>query len=185
MMTIKNLNIKDWSGYFLEEMINILDIYPIYFGINDFKQSTDGTIIYKTSYGEKIGVPHIVFNNINCYFSKNEWNSSVIFCDNIKNKNIIYICFKIIKQIRDEVFSFIDKFEDDNFIFANDFTTFRTIRGNNIVEYDDFYDDEDSLLNIKFKTDDNLLYNKKINIPLCIISISSVIEKDKNSSSCH
>ena len=26
------------------------------------------------------------------------------------------------KQIRDEVFSFIDEFEDDDFIFANDFT---------------------------------------------------------------
>ena len=35
MMTIRNLNIKDWSGYFFEEMINILDIYPQYFGIND------------------------------------------------------------------------------------------------------------------------------------------------------
>ena len=34
-MTIRNLNIKDWSGYFFEEMINILDIYPQYFGIND------------------------------------------------------------------------------------------------------------------------------------------------------
>ena len=51
---------------------------------------------------------------------KSEWNSSLIFC-NIKKKNI-YIYFKIMKQIRDEVFSFIDEFEDDDFIFANDFT---------------------------------------------------------------
>ena len=106
-------------------MVNILDINPGCFGINDTKQCTDGTIIYNICYDDKIGVPHIVFNNIDCYFRKNEWNSSLIFCDNIKNKNIINIYFKIIKQIRDEVFSFIDEFEDDDFIFANDFARFR------------------------------------------------------------
>ena len=53
-------------------------------------------------------------------FKKNEYNSSLFFCDNNKNKNIINIYFKIIKQLRDEVFSFIDEFEDDDFIFAND-----------------------------------------------------------------
>ena len=35
MMTIRNLNINDWSGYFFEEMINILDIYPGCFMVND------------------------------------------------------------------------------------------------------------------------------------------------------
>ena len=28
MKTIRELNIKDWSGYFFEEMVNILDIDP-------------------------------------------------------------------------------------------------------------------------------------------------------------
>ena len=44
----------------------------------------------------------------------------------------------------------------------------------------DFDDDEDdySLTNFKFKTDDNLLCNKKINIPVCVISLSSVIKKE-------
>ena len=30
----------------------------------------------------------------------------------------------------------------------------------------------------RFKTDDNLLYDEKINIPVCVISLSSVIKKD-------
>ena len=34
MKTIKVLSIKDWSGYFLKEMVNILDIEPEYFMIN-------------------------------------------------------------------------------------------------------------------------------------------------------
>ena len=111
-------------------------------------------------------------------FKKNEWNSSLIFCDNIKNKNIIDIQFKIIKQIRDEVFSFIDEFEDDDFIFADDFTIFRLIKDNSVINYYDNDEDDDSLTNFKFKTDDNLVYNKKINVPVCITSICSVIKKE-------
>ena len=96
-------------------MVNILDIDPGCFGINDTKRCTDGTIIYNICCNYKIGVPHIVFNNIDCYFRKNEWNSSLIFCDNNKNKDIT-IYFKIIKQLKDEVFSLIDEFEDHNFV---------------------------------------------------------------------
>ena len=76
----------------------------------------------------KTGVPHIVFNNIDCYFKKNVDYSSLIFCDNNKNKNIVNIYFKIIKKLRDEVFSLIDEFEDHNFVFAYDFTIFRFIK---------------------------------------------------------
>ena len=49
-------------------MVNILDIDPGLFGINDTKQCTDDTVIYNICYNDKIGVPHIIFNNIHCYF---------------------------------------------------------------------------------------------------------------------
>ena len=32
-------------------------------------------------------------------------------------------------------------------------------------------------MRFKFKTANNLVYNKKINIPVCVISLSSVINK--------
>ena len=51
-------------------MANILDIDPECFEINDTKQCTDGKIISNICYNEKIGVPHIVFNNIDCFFKK-------------------------------------------------------------------------------------------------------------------
>ena len=41
-----------------------------------------------------------------------------------------------------------------------------------MIDYDD-----DSLTNFKFKTDDNLVYDKKINVPICMLSICSVIKK--------
>ena len=68
MKTIRELNIKDWNGYFFEEMVNILDIGPECFGINDTKQCADEAIIYNVCYNDKIGVSHITFNNIDCYF---------------------------------------------------------------------------------------------------------------------
>ena len=61
---------------------------------------------------------------------------------------------KIIKQLEDERFSFVDEFEDEKFIFDGDFMKF------------------------KFKIDKNLVYNKRINIPVCVISLSSVLGKE-------
>ena len=49
-----------------------------------------------------------------------------------------------------------------------------------MIDYNDDEDD-DSLANFKFKTDDNLLCNKKINITVCVIYLSSVIKKRKHS----
>ena len=70
MKAIKELNIKDWSGYFFEEMINILDIDPECFMFSDTKVCTDGSEIYNLCYSDKTGLAHIVFNNIECYFKK-------------------------------------------------------------------------------------------------------------------
>ena len=67
---------------------------------------------------------------------------------------MINIYLKIIKQLKDEIFSLIDEFEDKEFVFD----------GNS--------------LGFRFKTDDNLVYDEKINIPVCVISLSSVIKKD-------
>ena len=51
-------------------MANILDIDPECFEINDTKQCTDGKIINNICYNDKIGVPHVVFNNIDCFLKK-------------------------------------------------------------------------------------------------------------------
>ena len=64
MKTIRELNIEDWSGYFFKEMVNILDIQPEYFMVNDFKGCNDGSTIFNLCYCEENCVLHIVFNNI-------------------------------------------------------------------------------------------------------------------------
>ena len=65
MKTIRKLNIKDWSGYFFKEMVNILDIEPEYFMINDFKGCKDDSTLFDVCYCEENSVP---FNDIECIF---------------------------------------------------------------------------------------------------------------------
>ena len=57
---------------------------------------------------------------------------------------------KVIDRIKEEILSFMDEFEGDIFILCKDFMRFR------------------------FKTDDELVYNQKFNVPVCVISISYV-----------
>ena len=45
MKTTGELNIKDWSGYCFEEMINIQVIDPKCFMVSDAKKCTDGTMV--------------------------------------------------------------------------------------------------------------------------------------------
>ena len=46
MKTIRELKIKDWGGYIFKEIVNVLDIEPEYFMVNDFKGCKDGSIIF-------------------------------------------------------------------------------------------------------------------------------------------
>ena len=152
MKIIKELNIKDWNGYILKEMINISDIDPECFVINDFKSCRDGSIIFNLSYSEEPTVPHIVFNNIKCIFRKSGIYSYLIFYEKNKNKDMINSYARIINQLGDDIID--DRLEeDDSFKLRTD------------------------IMKFKFKTNDDLPYNKKINIPVCVKSLSSIIKR--------
>ena len=57
---------------------------------------------------------------------------------------------EIVNKLKEEILSFED---DEIFVMGSDFMRFR------------------------FKTDNNLVYNIKINIPVCVISLSCVVKK--------
>ena len=61
----------------------------------------------------------------------------------------------IIDQLKEEVLSWVDDLENQRFILGKDFMRF------------------------KFRTDDNLVYNQKINTPVCLISLSCVVKKGR------
>ena len=54
-------------------MVSILDIDPECFMVSDTKECTDGTMVDNICYSDKTGVPHIVFNNTDCYLKK-KWH---------------------------------------------------------------------------------------------------------------
>ena len=74
----------------------------------------------------------------------------LVFCETGKNKKIVENYTKIIDEIKDQIL-FITK--DDVFVMGNYFTGF------------------------KFKINDDLPYNKKINVAVCVISLNSVFEQ--------
>ena len=60
----------------------------------------------------------------------------------------------LVDKIKEEILSWIIGFEGEElFIMGKDFMRFR------------------------FKTNDKLVYNREINIPVCVVSLSSVIKK--------
>ena len=101
----------------------------------------------------KNNVLRTVFNNIECIFRKNGIFRYLIFCESDKNKKILDDHIKVIDGIKEEVLSFVDEFEDEIFIMGKDFMRFR------------------------FKTNDKLLCNQKLNVPVCVVSMSSVVKK--------
>ena len=105
------------------------------------------------AYCEENDVPHIAFNNIECIFRKSGVFSYLIFCESGKNKNMLTRYAQVIDKIKEEILPFIGEYEDNLFIMGKDFTRF------------------------KFKTSDKLRYYQKINVPVCVISVSSVVKK--------
>ena len=59
-------------------------------------------------------------------------------------------CVSIMDQIKKELLSWTD---EDHFVMGKDFMRF------------------------KFRTNENLVYNKTVNIPVCVISLSCVVKR--------
>ena len=135
-------------------MTNINHFDPKLLVINEFTIFEDGSVMFDISYCEKNNVTHIAFNNVECIFRKSGVFSYLIFCETEKNEKMLDKYTKIIDEIKEQIFFIIeDENEGKNFIMGKNFMRFR------------------------FKTNDNLVYNQKINVPVCVISISSLFEE--------
>ena len=110
-------------------------------------------MLFNLCYSDEINILHIVFNNIDYIFLKSVIYSYLIFCKNAKNKDMINNYLKIIDQVKDEMTSWTN---EEIFDFNYDFLKF------------------------KFRSHDNLVYNEIINIPVCVISLSTVIKRKNN-----
>ena len=121
--------------------------------INDF--DPDLLIINEIavfSYNEECNTPYVVFNNINCVFRKSGKYKYLIFCKTQENKRMSENYTKIFDEIKIQIVSITD---DDVFVMGKDF------------------------VRIKTETDDVLSYNEQINIPVCVIAISSIFKENE------
>ena len=79
-------------------------------------------------------------------------NIECIFSD--KNNKMLHNCVSIVDQLKEEIWSFVgDEYWDEIFIVVKDFMRFT------------------------FKTDEELVYNQRINIPVCVISLSCILKR--------
>ena len=151
MKTLKRLNIKDKPDYYFMNVTNIDDFDLEFLLFNRFTIIDDLSIMFDVNYCQENNTPHVVFNNIECVFKKSGIFSYLIFCETEKNKEMLDKYIRIIDGIKEEILFIEDKGKE--FIMGKDFRRF------------------------KFKTDDNLVYNQKINVPVCVISISGLLKE--------
>ena len=156
MKTIKRLNIFKKPGYFFTDMTNMDNFDPELLRIDYFAEFHHGSVVYNiVRCDETDSKPHIVFNNMKCIFRKSGTHTYLVVCESDKNKEILDKYVKNIDQIKEEILLLIineDENGDDLFVMAKDFMRF------------------------SLKTNDNLVYNQKIIIPVCVFQSVSPIE---------
>ena len=142
MKTIRRINIQDKPSYFFTSVISINDFNPELLGIYDFAKFNDGSVVFNIVCCDKNNnSPHIVFNNMEYIFRKGGIHSYLIFCKSGKNKKMLDIYIEIINKIKEEMLLvIIDENEngEDFLVMGKDFMKF------------------------EFKTNGNLIYNKKL-----------------------
>ena len=150
MKTTKRLNIEYKPDYFFMNMTNINDFDPKLLLINEITTFNSGSTMFEISYCEENNVPYIVFNNIERIFRKIGINIYLVICETEKKEKVPKNYTKIIDKLKDQILFIV---EDNLFVMGKNFARF------------------------KFKTDDKLPYNKKINVGVCVISLNSVFEE--------
>ena len=149
MKTIKRLSIADNPDYYFTDMTNINNFDPKLLLISEITTFKSGSAMFEINYCKESNTPYTVFNDIECVFKKSGINNYLVFCETEEIEKMLKNYAKIIDEIKDQILLIV---EDDLFIMGKDFMRFR------------------------FKTNDVLPYNTKINA-VYVISLSNVFER--------
>ena len=140
-------------------MTNIKNFDPSLLNINLINKSLKGSdnVIYDIEYitmkrFDCVSSLYLVFNNVDAYIEENNEDKYMIFGFTDKNKEALENYTKLWDEIKDQ----------------------SEISGNKPTEY------RKDFMKIKFKSDDNLPLGKILNIPVCIMAVTSVIQEDNN-----
>ena len=154
MKTIRQINTEDRSGCFFTDMTNIHDFDPSLLNIDKVSFKNDELIIYDIKYIKDLNslkTLYLVFNYFDAYIEKGGENRYLIFASTEKNKIMLKNCMELWDEIKEQ----IELITDDKVIkYSKDF------------------------MKIKFKTMDDLPLSKMINIPVCVVIISSIFKEN-------
>ena len=159
MRNIKEINIKNRTCYFFDDMTNIKDFDPSLIKID--KKSYKNIGIYYIAYITMKDSDHVKFNSVNPlsliigevdgYIEENNVNKYLNLASTAKNKKVL----EKYKKLSDEIEYYI-----------------QAINSGKSGEYEKYY------TKIKFKSDDDLPLNKILKFHNLIIIVRSVFEED-------
>ena len=154
MRTIRQVNIKIRQNYFFNDMTNIGDFDLSLLNIDQIAFRSNDSIIYEIKYIKNLNSSnplYLVFNNLDASIEKSGENKCLIFASADKNEMVLRDYTEIWDEIKEHI---------------------ELISGNKVIKY------SKDFMKIKFESDDDLPFSKILNIPACVIIISSVFKKD-------
>ena len=135
-------------------MTNINGFDPSLLNIDEVSFKSDKLTMYDIKYIKNLNSLnslYLVFDNLDAYIEKSGENRYLIFASTEKNK----IMLKNYTEIWDEIKKQIE-----------------LITGDKVTKY------SKDFMNIRFKTNDDIPLNKIINIPVCVVIVSSILKED-------
>ena len=152
MKVTRRLNVKENKNYFFFDMININNFDSSLLHIDRIAMNHD-FIIYYVKYLKhlnKFDNLYLVFNDLDVMFEESGQNKYLIFSSTEKNRIMLENYLNIFDNVAEQN----ELMADDNIQYCKDF------------------------LKIKFKTNDDSRFNEIINIPVCVINLSSILKQD-------
>ena len=159
MGTIKQINVKNWTYYFYNDIIELENFDASLLKID--KKSNKDIGIYNIGYVtiKKIGD-----------------------CKNIYTVNLLYFCInhasRYIEEINENKYLIFDSIDENKELLKKYNDVFNGIRDKIKEINSDECDYEKGYMKIKFNSDDDLPLNKPLKFHLMTITIRSVFEED-------
>ena len=160
MGTIKQIDIKNWTNYFYNDIIDL--------------ENFDSSLLKldKQSY-KNIGI-----YNIGCIANK-----KIADCKNIYSVNPLYLRIthtsRYIEEINENKYLIFDSIDENKELLKKYNDVFNGIMGKIKEVSNDECDYEKDYMKIKFNSDDDLPLNKTLNFHNMTITIRSVFKKDE------
>ena len=153
MKVTRQLTIEDRSGYFFTDMTNINDFDPSLLDIDQASFLNDESTMYDIKYiknSNRLNPLYLVFNNLEGVYQRSGEGKYLIFSSTEKNRIMLENYTEFFNEIAEQ----IELMSDDKVKYMKD------------------------VFKIKFKASDDLPFGKIINIPLCVIIVSSIFKEN-------